>query len=435
MTDRFETAIARVTAAYKAQREQEKATSVPTKLVLPDDDKPRIILPSSSITLTREQESVVKQIRYWWNHLRFQQLVFTVAGYAGVGKSTVLKQAIESLGLKPNDVQYMTYTGKAALVLTNKGTPAETIHKTIYVPITEKYTCPHTGRQKERVKGFKLRTPDTIPWRLFVVDEVSMVSRKVLADLLSLGTPVLLLGDPEQLPPVKDRMNPFLQKPDAVLTQVHRQAADNPILWASMQVRQGYQLPYGVYSPQFRVIPYNYLMQSDLQHADQIICGLNRTKDHLNGVMRQMLGFEGLPKKGDKLINRKNDWEERSTNGGLPLINGWHCRVLKDVPSRDVDRHERTLYLSVQGWEDTQHEFRELVCSLDWFEPQDEVKPDNHNPHYNLEYGYAITCHKSQGSEWKRVIYIYEPFGDQNTRRQLLYTGITRAADELVLVQ
>jgi exodeoxyribonuclease-5 len=403
----------------------------------------------SGFSLSPEQDAARAAILRWWKSAssataatraaRGSQ-IFCVAGYAGTGKSTIVKAVVAELGLPDAAVAYVTFTGKAALVLNRKGTPAVTIHRLIYIPVITKY-IDKDGRPKEKVSGFKLRKPDdeslgTIS--LIVVDEVSMVGGSLLSDLLSFGIPVLALGDPGQLPPVLDNGNRLSEKADVFLTKVHRQAADNPILWASMRIREGHSLPYGVYGgthpgdAPLSVVPQSYITHEMLAAADQVICGRNETRQFLNQGMRTFLGRSGLPEVGDKLICLKNNWTEASSTLA-PLINGWLGRVSK---LGRVDRRRRTCILNVEDWDDSANEFFALETNLDFFEQAkgSTEKPNTHSKVEHFDYGYAITCHKSQGSEFDSVVYVHEPFGGADIARKLLYTGITRASRSLVIV-
>lgn len=392
----------------------------------------------TTLVLSAEQDVAVQRIVRWWKAPQ-RQAIFTVAGYAGTGKSTVVSAAVDALGLDPDTVRYACYTGKAALVLTRKGCPASTIHSLIYTPIIKVEIDEH-GRERERVVGFRLKKPDELMMiSLLVLDEVSMVSAELLSDLASYGIPMLALGDPEQLPPVQAVGHNLLARPDVFLQHVHRQAANNPILWASMQVRQGAALAYGRYGHNLTVMPRSHLTQQELLAADQVLVGKNATRQYLNGLMRQAQGHSGLPRQGEKLISLKNNWDEVSSaapgSDPIPLINGWIGRVTADVQARHVNKRRRILTLTgVEDWDRPGVAFRYLEVNLDHFDPKPGEEPHSENRLNNFDYGYAITTHKSQGSEWSNVLYLHEPFGGSDNRRRLMYTGVTRAADHLTLV-
>lgn len=388
----------------------------------------------SSVQLTTEQFEAVYAIIEWWNANKHRVYsvppVFKLAGYAGVGKSTVVKYAIEALELDPMSVGYVTFTGKAALVLQSKGCFAQTIHRLIYQPILSSYIDKPTGLKKQRVAGFELREELERPLKLLVIDEVSMVSPRLLADLMSFGIPILAIGDPAQLPPVRGQANGLLDRPDAFLETIHRQAADNPILWASMQARNGRSIPYGRHGSALEVMPLSRVTDEMMLDANQVITCTNKDRTLRNTRIRAALGHTGsLPNEGEKLICLKNNWDEEAN--GTPLVNGLLTRV--DRVPNGVSRGRRTFYMDVTIEGDPSAVFYALETNLDYFEPVPE-RPANTDGNVNhFDYGYAITCHKSQGSEWDSVVFVNNAFGDHATQRQLLYTGITRAAEKLVL--
>jgi exodeoxyribonuclease-5 len=110
-----------------------------------------------------------------------------IAGYAGSGKSTLVKYAVAALNMKPEDVAYVAYTGKAATVLKEKGCPnAMTAHKLLY----------HARQTKSGHYVFTPKTKLDEPYKMIVVDEVSMLPQEMWYQLLAHGVYVLATGDP-----------------------------------------------------------------------------------------------------------------------------------------------------------------------------------------------------------------------------------------------
>ena len=200
----------------------------------------------TEFTPSAAQAAAIAEVRDWFENRTDTQQVFRLFGYAGSGKSTVLKFALDELGLSPHrgakdgtcvpGVVTATFTGKAALVLTRKGTPARTIHSLIYSVIEATEAEIEAAAQKvreaetaaRRLTGFDRTTAeaaieamrqalsamkhprfalnpqsDAADARLIVLDEVSMVGEEMARDLMSFGKPILVLGDPGQLPPIK----------------------------------------------------------------------------------------------------------------------------------------------------------------------------------------------------------------------------------------
>ena len=184
---------------------------------------------------TEQQSSALLAVDAWYKSKPRKQ-VFYVAGYAGVGKTSLAKHFAESInGL----VLYAAYTGKAALVMRNNGCQnASTIHSLIY-------------RAEEDSKGkisFRLNFSSILKTAaLLIIDECSMVDKELAYDILRFGVPVLVIGDPAQLPPVSGAGYFTGSKPDVMLTEIHRQAQDNPIIYLATQVREGHTLSSGKY--------------------------------------------------------------------------------------------------------------------------------------------------------------------------------------------
>ena len=162
--------------------------------------------------------------------------VFRLFGYAGTGKTTLARHIAEGVD---GEVKFAAFTGKAALVMRNKGCDgASTIHSLIY-----------------RARESGVEQPSFELWddapaskaELIVIDECSMVDAEMARDLLSFDCPLLVLGDPAQLPPIAGAGFFTEGEPDAMLTEVHRQAQDDPIVRLSMAVREGETIEIGRY--------------------------------------------------------------------------------------------------------------------------------------------------------------------------------------------
>src|SRR5712672_1839075 len=188
---------------------------------------------------TPHQDAALKAVAAWLKARpgsRGTPQIFRLFGYAGTGKTTLARHLAEDVDGK---VVFAAFTGKAALVMRRKGcTDASTIHSMIY----------RARESGEETPSFELW--DEAPAskaKLIVVDECSMVDAELARDLMSFGVPLLVLGDPAQLPPIQGGGFFTDAAPDAMLTEVHRQARDDPIVRLSMMIRAGSTLPQGRY--------------------------------------------------------------------------------------------------------------------------------------------------------------------------------------------
>lgn len=371
-----------------------------------------------------QQAEGIKAMNDWYGAAN--QQIFRLFGYAGTGKSTLANELAKSAA---GSVLYMAYTGKAAVVMQKAGCRgASTIHSGVYKTKVD----PVTGKA---VFHLNKSGPASMA-SLIVIDECSMVDKDLAADLMSFGKPILALGDPFQLPPVKsagffthkqDGQNTVPLDPDHMLTEIHRQAAGNPIIKLATDVRMGRPLVKGHYGESC-VIDSAEVDRQDVINADQVLVGLNRTRGAYNGRLRELLGRktdDKLPIKEDRLVCLKNNHDIGIFNGGLFTVVG-------------TRRSDITTCIK-------------LIVKSEDFPDRDPVEVDvrreffNGNPkdiHWKelygtdqFDYGYALTVHKSQGSQWDWVYLFDESATFRESADRWLYTGITRAANRITIVQ
>ena len=365
---------------------------------------------------------------------------FYLAGYAGSGKTSLAKHFAEEV----SNVVYAAFTGKAASVMRSKGCrEATTIHRLIYESshkssrklkeLQKKLeTAPEGERGAIRIKiaaeirelkqpAFKLnREADVRNASLIIIDECSMVGEQMGKDLLSFKVPVLVLGDPAQLPPVFGTGFFTSRTPDVMLTEVHRQAQESGILQLATKARRGAALPYGDYG-NARVVKHGTMDPQEIIEFDQVLVGTNKSRHGTNLRIRQLRGMESaFPLDGDRLVCLRN-------NHDLGLLNGEIYSCVGN--SRCFD--DELVTMSVESCGSAQ--------SVDaWQAPFTQVKSDRFSHDKDVQeftYGYALTVHKSQGSEWDRVVVFDESRFFRANAQKHLYTAITRAAKELVIVR
>jgi len=259
---------------------------------------------------------------------------------------------------------------------------------------------------------------------LIIIDECSMVDEKMAKDLLSFGKPILVLGDPAQLPPVAGAGFFTEAKPDIMLTEIHRQAEENPIIYLATQVRNGIFPDIGEYGDS-RVI--TKLTSHDALNADQIIVGRNVTRDDLNRKVRKLLKLDpDTPVANDRLICLKNDYDKGIFNGGMFKI------------ERLLEQKYKTNFLQMSlAREDERDGLPVLVKVHKSFFMDDIQKPEwkTLKGSQEFDYGYAITCHKSQGSQWDNVLIYDESWCFREVWQRWLYTAITRASEKVTILK
>ncbi len=379
---------------------------------------------TGKLELDKHQQYAFSRFTAWLQNPNKPQ-VFRLFGYAGAGKTTLATHIARNT--EANCVLFGAFTGKAALVLSNKlqnaglSSRATTIHRLIYIPILDEETGEVAFMLNE---DSDLRYTD-----LLIVDEVSMVSRKIAKDLESFGVPILVIGDPAQLPPVKGMEHYIGQKPDALLTHIHRQAHGNPILTIAARIRRGLPMPArGYHGDTVRVMAPHDVTPAILLDADIRLVGKNSTRHLLNDQIRALLGFSGdIPLPAETVVRLRNcyDFHVELYNGSLWKVLSSEKRVTKfkdwryTVVEMEIrNEHDETVTVEVPV---------EFFYGL-----EDELPIPVRERHQQFAYGYALTGHKSQGSEWDRVLLFDQPVGHFARWR---YTAITRAAQSLVIVR
>jgi exodeoxyribonuclease-5 len=387
------------------------------------------------ITLSSGQKSVLKKVILWCKKDKSKSNSYiTIGGYAGTGKTTliaVLRKQIKKLK-KDIKVGFVSYTGKAARVLRNKLKDAQvilpddtvgTIHSLIYSPVVN---------EKEEIIGWKQK--EKIDRDLIIIDEASMVDETIWTHLLSYKVPIIVVGDHGQLPPISGSFH-LIATPELELSEIHRQAQNNPIIALSIQARQhGYIRP-GVYGNTVRKFGKD---DGDAQEMvgellanyspdTLILCGYNKTRKKLNLHIRNALGFtSSQPQIGDRVICLRNNHEKHIFNGMTGTIQEIHDESVQWYKAKIKMDGEDGIYKGLiskdQFGSDSALNFtnkRSAIMAGDLF-----------------DFGYALTVHKAQGSQAKRVILFEERFSkmDDEQWRRWLYTGVTRAEEELYII-
>lgn len=370
-----------------------------------------------------QQDEALRAVARWQKE--GQKPLFRLFGYAGTGKTTLARYFAEHVD---GQVQFAAFTGKAAQVLRAKGaTNARTIHSLIYRPRGEEAVEDETTGKTSINPTFSLNRQSPIAKAaLVVVDECSMVDEQLGRDLMSFGTPILVLGDPAQLPPISGGGFFTEHEPDHLLTEIHRQARDNPIIRLALDVREGREFMKGDYGTA-KVIGRDEVNQDLVLAADQVLVGTNRTRRRYNQRLRELKGFDAsYPQAGDKLVCLRNDPAKGLLNGSL-----WKVMT----SSRETVKPGINLLVSPEE-DDPDRGISKIKLLKAAFEDPDAEIPWQQKKRFDdFDYGYALTVHKAQGSQWDEVVLFDESYAFKDTRQRWLYTAITRAAERLTVVR
>ncbi|MCC2689494.1 MAG: ATP-binding protein [Rhizobiaceae bacterium] len=370
-----------------------------------------------------QQDGALKAVDRWLKARRPQ--IFRLFGYAGTGKTTLARHFAAHVD---GQVQFAAFTGKAAQVLRSRGAlNARTIHSLIYRPRGEERVADEVTGKTSMSPTFSLNRQSPIARaKLVVVDECSMVDEELVRDLMSFGTPILVLGDPAQLPPISGGGFFTEHEPDVLLTEIHRQARDNPIIRLALDVREGREFMRGDYGTA-KVIGREDVTQETVLAADQVLVGTNRTRRRYNQRLRELKGFSAaFPQAGDKLVCLRND-----PNKGL--LNGSLWKVM--TSSRETVKPGINLLVSPEEDDPDRGIAKIKLLKAAFEDPEADIPWNTRKRFDDFDYGYALTVHKAQGSQWNDIVLFDESFAFRETRQRWLYTAITRAAERLTIVR
>jgi len=388
-----------------------------------------------------QQSQAIDAVATWLR--RDDQPIFRLFGFAGTGKTTLAKHLAAQMN---GDVVFCAFTGKAAHVLKTKGCPnATTIHSLIYRPKVKSrrrlrdmqealaeaignddaksIIALEKAIDEEKIKvkqpSFELNEESKIrDADLIVVDECSMVGADMAHDLMSFGIPILVLGDPAQLPPVKSKGFFTEAKPDFMLTDIHRQAEESPIIRLATMVRKGLRLDVGKYGDSEVLLVADF--DNSLLTTEQIIVGKNATRHRANRKRRECLGFTSpFPEKGDRVVCLRNNHDLGLLNGAIWMVDTMYSHEGDIIDVRlNAEDEDRMLRVDM-------HQAPFIGEEMPYWERDAQ----------EFDFGYALTGHKAQGSQWPSVVVVDESSTFRQDKHRWLYTSITRASEKVVIVR
>lgn len=422
---------------------------------------------------------------------------YVLRGYAGTGKTSLVKTLVRTLPAIGMRYVLMAPTGRAAKVLSNyTGQNASTIHRKIYQAMTYPDGSIRIARAENKYKH-----------TLFIVDEASMIGEQkefggssLLDDLLSYvfsgeDCRLLLIGDTAQLPPVESNESPALncdylksQFPITAatyeLTEVKRQALESGILYNATDIRELIsQRLYEYALPIFHLQGFDDIQKIEPETFEEmlhnafanisdneavIVCKSNKRANMFNQAIRgRILNIEGEIATGDKLMVVKNNYFWAEGNNAISFIaNGDMAEIRKikhfedmygfrfadvelsftDYP--DAPNIEAKILLDTLNSNSpslTNEESQQLFTAIeeDYMDipnRRERYKEMKKNPWFNalqVKFAYALTCHKTQGGQWSSV-FIDSSLNLKETLEvedlRWLYTALTRAQERVYFV-
>jgi len=406
------------------------------------------------MNLNADQSMVLNEIMSELNIIRktvhCNTNLITIGGYAGTGKTTLISELRKEINNKATylPVAFTTLTGKASSVLYDKLNEngakfsvdyCGTIHGLIYKPGKMIW---NNKLKTYIISGWRLKTIEEIEqYQIIIIDEASMVSEKIWKDLSNFDITIIAFGDHGQLPPIGDSNFNLMKNPKYILKDIHRQSLNSPIINLSKFVREEGYIPFGIYSDKVFKLSWKekrcqeMFKKVDFTDENLIsLCGFNITRANINKMVRDKLNFnEVSPYPGEKIVCLSNDHSNKIMNGQIGKViwvmankksymitieindNIYECFVA----SRCFGEAKYTIYDQSQELKKLQKKANSKGFSLNFF-----------------DYGYTISVHKSQGSEWNKVVLF-----EQRTKRweddyyaKWLYTAITRSKEKLFVI-
>ena len=336
--------------------------------------------------------------------------MFVIAGSAGTGK-TYLLNAMESLLKTDYQVRVGAFTGVASKLASNHGS---TLHTLLYEPYLD---------ENENIK-FQKKDINDIDFDYLIVDEASMVPDEMLDFMLDTNAKIIFFGDHKQLPPVSTSHVNLLDNPDYTLTEIVRTKKDDPIVKLSIDYYNGHKVTkkYNKYDNiNVTTESLGNLLRNN--EYDVIIAPTNDKRKTINKMVRHIKGIDSeLPVSGEPIVCLKNEM----TPQGEMVFNGEVFTVtsVSNIPNSDYQYYD---FVSQDG---TAH--RRVKINNRYFE-NDFNRYDMDIEGYAFTFAYALTCHKTQGKQFDRVLYIDDDVSYFLPQNRYGYTAITRTVKELTI--
>ncbi len=385
----------------------------------------------SDFVFSKNQDKVIDTLLQWFKSSKNDYI--TLGGYAGTGKTTILAHIGKLVHKEKKEIKiaFCSYTGRASRVLERRLNESGydfsydyigTIHGLIYRPILD---------SRDNIVGWEKIPQEDFNCSLIIVDEASMISKDIWDDMLSFNVPILAVGDHGQLPPINGTFN-LMDKPQLRLEEIFRQEKDNEIIKVSEIARKNGKIPFEEFSRNVKKIRKTDPTTQDIlrdifdsfDNSTMVLCGYNKSRIKLNRDIRSLHFDEEQPQNGDRVICLKN-------NRNMNIFNGITGTIL------DISKHSKQgfKYYDTEIALDYEDSHFWGKISIEQFNSPtlNDLKIEDLN---YFDFGYALTVHKAQGGQAKRVVLFEERFPkiDDETYARWLYTAVTRAEEELFII-
>jgi len=388
----------------------------------------KLVAPTN-ITLNYEQVKAV--------NMALNNSISVITGGPGTGKTTIIKSIIASCNKYDKSIYLTAPTGRAAKRMSEMcGEEAKTIHRLLEVG--------HSNFDDE-YHSFIHNEDNPLECDMLIIDEASMLDIQLASSLfqaISNKTSIVLVGDVDQLPPVGagDVLRDIIDSnvvPVVKLTQIFRQSEDSYIALNAHRINNGEIPLFEEDSKDF------FLVNRDDQETilRTIIESAHRRKNEdfqvLTPMRKGTLGVYNLNQELQNKLNPKTEFSEE-IQGSIGQIFRIGDKVMQTKNNYDIE------WLNNETGEEGSGVFNGDIGIVSSVNEEDDILSvifdDKREIVYNsnnineLDLAYAITVHKSQGSEYNEIIFPLFPTAPLLSTRNLLYTAITRAKKMVVLI-
>lgn len=392
--------------------------------------------------LNNDQSRVFYEALDWYKKGNDQ--TFEISGPPGSGKTFLINYIIDSLGINRDRIAAMAYTGTAAINMRTKGMyNARTSYSWLYNCV-QQIVLDENGKEvmdpifnKPKTRISFVEKPYLEDIDMILVDEAGSIPPDMRKVIDRKGLPVIAAGDLDQLPPITGHPG-YLNNPNSVhvINEIMRQNANNNIIMLSQRAKNNQPIHHGWYG-NVLVIYDDELTDEMIKSSQILICGKNNTRDYYTDYIRHhILNYNStLPLYGERVVCRKNNWSIESN--GINLTNGLLGNVINYPDITSMDRKRNTYILDFKP-DLGDLPFKKVECDYKYLTAQSNIRQQLKNSPYSFgnkfEFGYAITTHMSQGSEFNNGIYI-EEYLNPSINNKLNYVGLTRFRNFCIYVK
>ena len=396
------------------------------------------------MNITTDQYQCLNALNSWWR--KYNHQIIDIDARIGTGINQVIRFFIQTIGLDQREIAYLSLNQKHVLDLAYKTFHAYYLYGFLYKYSREVDldSIPVVNPSSEKIKVRWKKTIRKIDkrYKLLVVYDSSLISKETINSLASLGLPIILLRD-SQLLPSSDTFT-FLRDPNVILRELNSDLGRNPLIYFAHKVSMGViNFKEGNYG-NITIITKKKMNLYNMRSADMILTITNENRNEMNNIYREFIlkRKNNITIPNEKVIIMGNLYNHKLVNHEenkikLYLREGLVGNLIK------INKHAMTMrYVPVEfkpefyeeAFTDMALDRKFIVPNQEFIEPVSELKRVIYDNIVGAEYAYALTPDLARLSYWDRVILMLDYPYDDEMMRVLLYSAISRAKENLIMV-